>query len=94
MSSDAMWNVMRRSFGDPARKLLLMVMADGADDQGRGAASYDRVAAMSDLSRDGLLSMLGEMESAFLLRWRPHPEDEGKFIFQFNYSHESFGRTV
>lgn len=85
-----MWDVMRRRVGDPARKLVLLILADGASDDGFGRSCFSRAAEMSETDKEGFKKLLDTMQDEGILRWNFHPENTSDFIFKINYAHQIF----
>lgn len=68
MSMDLMVKAMKTKVGNPLRKLVLIKLADNANDQGESWPSYQHIADQCEISRSTVKVHIRELESAGLLR--------------------------
>lgn len=68
MSMDLMVKAMKTKVGNPLRKLVLLKLADNANDQGECWPSYQHIADQCEISRSTVKAHIRELESAGFLR--------------------------
>jgi DNA-binding transcriptional ArsR family regulator len=68
MSMELMVKAMKTKVGNPLRKLVLIKLADNANDQGECWPSYQHIADQCEISRSTVKVHIRELENAGLLR--------------------------
>ena len=68
MSMELMVNAMRTKIGNPLRKLVLIKLADNANDNGECWPSYGHIADQCEISRRSVIRHVAELEKAGIVR--------------------------
>ena len=86
MSALLMVQAMSTKVGNPLRKLILIKLADNANDKGECWPSYQHIADQCETSRRSVISHIGELEKQGLLSIQHRKTDKGNSsnVFQLH----------
>lgn len=95
MSMMLMVQAMKTEVGNPLRKLVLIKLADNANDQGECWPSYRHIAAHCEISRRSVMRHIGDLEAVGFLRKQERMTPKGNtsnlYIITLPSDRESLG---
>jgi hypothetical protein len=91
MSMELMVKAMKAKVGNPLRKLVLLKLADNANDQGECWPSYSYIAQQCEISRRSVMDHVKKLEAAGLLRreYRKGVKGNSSNVFHLNFDEKS-----
>jgi hypothetical protein len=91
MSMELMVKAMKAKVGNPLRKLVLLKLADNANDQGECWPSYNYIAEQCEMSRRSVMDHVKKLElSGFLRReYRKGVKGNSSNVFHLNFDEKS-----
>ncbi|WP_351123408.1 helix-turn-helix domain-containing protein [Shewanella sp. T24-MNA-CIBAN-0130] len=91
MSMELMVKAMKTKVGNPLRKLVLLKLADNANDQGECWPSYQYIAEQCEISRRSVMDHVKKLEAAGLLRreYRKGVKGNSSNVFHLNFDQQS-----
>jgi hypothetical protein len=91
MSMELMVKAMKTKVGNPLRKLVLLKLADNANDQGECWPSYNYIAEQCEMSRRSVMDHVKKLEAAGLLRreYRKGVKGNSSNVFHLNFDENS-----
>ncbi|MBB1320581.1 helix-turn-helix domain-containing protein [Shewanella sp. SR43-8] len=91
MSMELMVKAMKTKVGNPLRKLVLLKLADNANDQGECWPSYSYIAEQCEISRRSVMDHVKKLEAAGLLRreYRKGVKGNSSNVFHLNFDEKS-----
>ena len=91
MSMELMVKAMKTKVGNPLRKLVLLKLADNANDQGECWPSYSYIAEQCEISRRSVMDHVKKLEAAGLLRreYRKGIKGNSSNVFHLNFDEKS-----
>lgn len=90
MSMELMVKAMKTKVGNPLRKLVLLKLADNANDQGECWPSYQYIAEQCEISRRSVMDHVKKLEAAGLLRreYRKGVKGNSSNVFHLNFDQQ------
>ncbi|WP_434927181.1 helix-turn-helix domain-containing protein [Shewanella sp. HL-SH2] len=87
MSMELMVKAMKSKVGNPLRKLVLLKLADNANDQGECWPSYSYIAEQCEMSRRSVMDHVKELETSGFLRreYRKGVKGNSSNVFHLNF---------
>jgi hypothetical protein len=91
MSMELMVKAMKTKVGNPLRKLVLLKLADNANDHGECWPSYQYIAEQCEISRRSVMDHVKKLEAAGLLRreYRKGVKGNSSNVFHLNFDKNS-----
>jgi hypothetical protein len=87
MSMELMVKAMKAKVGNPLRKLVLLKLADNANDQGECWPSYNYIAEQCEMSRRSVMDHVKKLETSGFLRreYRKGVKGNSSNVFHLNF---------
>jgi hypothetical protein len=91
MSMELMVKAMKAKVGNPLRKLVLLKLADNANDQGECWPSYNYIAEQCEMSRRSVMDHVKKLEKSGFLRreYRKGVKGNSSNVFHLNFDEKS-----